>query len=154
MACRIKNTGTHVFCLDLRGGEALYLQPGEVSRPLREELLYGNPYLAGWLRQGLAQRLDVSFREVLAWEVGRSPEELRKELRSVKGIGAKAAARLVDEGVLGLEPLARYEVDHLAALLGWKEPKAQQVLASAREILAGAPGEGLKKKAQQSINED
>ena len=77
MACRIKNTGKHLLCLDLLGGEALYLKPGETSRALREELLYLNPYLPDLLKGGLAQRIEARMAEVIEAErrQGSEPEK-------------------------------------------------------------------------------
>jgi hypothetical protein len=76
MACRIKNTGKHTLSIDLAGGATLYLKPGETSRALREELLYHNVYVSGWLKQGLAQWIDIPMSEVHAEEQGgaRRPE--------------------------------------------------------------------------------
>ena len=64
MAFRIRNTGRHLLRLDLRNGESVSLRPGESSRPLREELLYANPYLVDWEARGLVTREAVSMTEV------------------------------------------------------------------------------------------
>lgn len=139
MACRIRNTGAHVLHLDLRDGETIHLAPGQTSRPLREEHLYTNPYLAGWLRQGLAQRHEAGFREVLAWEgaatTGQTPEEAAEKLAKVHGIGPKTARHLFEEGIYTLEQLARCDPARLAGLRGWNEAKARQALEHAAELL-------------------
>jgi hypothetical protein len=68
MAVRIQNMGKHQLALDLRSGETIYLDPHEISRPLREESLYTNPYLPQWLATGLVRRFEASMSEVLAFE--------------------------------------------------------------------------------------
>jgi hypothetical protein len=68
MACRIQNLGKHRLALDLRGGSVIYLKPGEVSRPIREELLYGHIHLPQLLAQGLVRRIDAKMSEVLEHE--------------------------------------------------------------------------------------
>lgn len=68
MACRIQNLGKHRLALDLRGGGVIYLKPGEVSRPIREELLYDHIHLPQWLSQGLVRRIDAKMAEVLEHE--------------------------------------------------------------------------------------
>ncbi len=68
MACRIQNLGKHRMALDLRGGRILYLQPNEISQPLREEWLYENVHLPGWLQRGMARRIDAKMSEVVAHE--------------------------------------------------------------------------------------
>lgn len=139
MACCITNAGKHVLHLDLRGGETLHLAPGATSRPLREELLYHNPYLAEWLRQGLARRVEVPFREVLALEraakAGLSPEEAAEELARVDGIGRATAGKLVEEGIFGLDQLAGCDPERLAGLRGWNEAKAKKALKHAAKLL-------------------
>ncbi len=68
MACRIQNLGKHRLALDLRGGGVIYLEPNEVSQPLREELLYDHVQLPRWLAQGLVRRMDAKMAEVLEHE--------------------------------------------------------------------------------------
>jgi|SRR5688572_22292047 hypothetical protein len=68
MACRLKNTGKHPLRIDLRGGSVLYVQPGDTSPPLREELLYGNSYLSDWVRKGVVATLPARMEEVHAVE--------------------------------------------------------------------------------------
>jgi hypothetical protein len=68
MACRIQNLSEHRLALDLRGGDLIYLRPGETSRPLREELLYGHIHLPRWLAQGLVRQIDVKMSEVFEHE--------------------------------------------------------------------------------------
>lgn len=68
MALRLMNTGKHPLTVDLRGGEAVVLQPGETSPPLREEGLYGHPYLSGWVAAGVVQRLPARMDDVLEHE--------------------------------------------------------------------------------------
>jgi len=68
MACRIQNLAKHRMALDLRGGRIVYLQPNEISQPLREEWLYENVHLPAWLQQGMARRLDAKMSEVLDYE--------------------------------------------------------------------------------------
>ena len=68
MACRIQNLGKHRMALDLRGGKVVYLQPNEISQPLREEWLYENVHMPGWLEQGMVRRIGAKMSEVLAYE--------------------------------------------------------------------------------------
>ncbi len=75
MACRIQNLGKHRMALDLRGGRIVYLQPNEISQPLREEWLYGNVHIPGWLAQGLVRRMDAKMSDVLAFESVAVEEE-------------------------------------------------------------------------------
>jgi hypothetical protein len=70
MACRIQNLGTHRLALNLRGGEVLYLNPQEISRPLREESLYENMFLDEWRQRGLVRWIDAKMSDVLAAEGG------------------------------------------------------------------------------------
>ena len=89
MACRIKNTGKHTLCLNLLGGETLYLKPGETSRAFREELLYHNPYLSDWLERGVAQWINAKMAEVIADEQAPPPQAAEPEK------AGKAAAKPV-----------------------------------------------------------
>lgn len=75
MACRIHNLGKHRLALDLRGGKVVYLQPNEISQPLREEWLYGNVHLPVWLEQGLVRRIDAKMAEVVAHEAAAAAAE-------------------------------------------------------------------------------
>jgi len=69
MALRLTNTGTLPLTVDLRGGgEPLRLGAGETSPPLREELLYGHPFLAQWEAAGLVARLPARMDDVLRRE--------------------------------------------------------------------------------------
>lgn len=68
MACRIQNLTKHRLALDLRGGDVIYLRPGELSHPLREELLYGNIHLPRWLSQGVVRKVDAKMADVLDHE--------------------------------------------------------------------------------------
>ncbi|HEX2330571.1 MAG TPA: hypothetical protein VHN74_17745 [Candidatus Angelobacter sp.] len=68
MACRIQNLSRHRLALDLRGGRVVYVEPNQVSAPLREESLYDNVHLRTWEQQGLARRIDASMDEVLEYE--------------------------------------------------------------------------------------
>lgn len=68
MAFRIHNLGKHKLAVDLRGGGVMYVQPNQISPPVREEMLYGNVHLAGWEAQGLVRRLDAKMTEVLEHE--------------------------------------------------------------------------------------
>jgi hypothetical protein len=68
MALRLMNTGKHPLTVDLRGGEALVLAPGETSPPLREEGLYGHPHLSAWVAAGVVQRLPARMDDVLEHE--------------------------------------------------------------------------------------
>jgi len=68
MACRIQNLTKHRLALDLRGGDVIYLRPGELSQPLREELLYGNIHLPRWLSEGVVRKVDAKMSEVLDHE--------------------------------------------------------------------------------------
>lgn len=68
MALRLMNTGKHPLTVDLRGGEAVVLAPGETSPPLREEGLYGHPHLSAWVAAGVVQRLPARMDDVLEHE--------------------------------------------------------------------------------------
>jgi hypothetical protein len=68
MACRIQNLGKHRLALDLRGGGVIYLNPNEVSPPMREELLYDHMHLPQWLAQGLVRRTRAKMAEVFEYE--------------------------------------------------------------------------------------
>lgn len=68
MACRIQNLSEHRLALDLRGGSVIYLKPNEVSRPIRDELLYGHIHLPRWLARGLVRRIDAKMAEVTEYE--------------------------------------------------------------------------------------
>ena len=68
MACRIQNLGKHRLALDLRGGGVIYLNPNEVSQPIREELLYHHIHLPHWLADGRVRRIDAKMSEVFAHE--------------------------------------------------------------------------------------
>jgi hypothetical protein len=107
MACRIQNLGKHRMALDLRGGRIVYLQPNEISQPLREEWLYGNVHIPGWLAQGLVRRMDAKMSDVIAFEAvaveeqnpaapaeasdGDAPDAAEKYGKASKG-GRRAAA--------------------------------------------------------------
>jgi hypothetical protein len=77
MACRIQNLGKHRMALDLRGGRIVYLQPNEISQPLREEWLYQNVHIPGWLEQGLVRRIDAKMSDVLAYEAAVAAKRAR-----------------------------------------------------------------------------
>lgn len=98
MACRIQNLSPHRLALDLRGGEVLHLDPGQVSRPLREEALYGNIYLPQWQSRGLVRWLKASMADVLAIEnPAAGGEPAVEEDASAKYSGGKKAARKKSE---------------------------------------------------------
>jgi hypothetical protein len=78
MACRLKNTGKHPLRIDLRGGSVLYVQPGDTSSPLREELLYGNSYLADWVRRGVVATLPARMEDVHAAEQSAAAKPVAK----------------------------------------------------------------------------
>jgi hypothetical protein len=63
MACRLVNLHTYPLRIDLRGGETLVLPPGQMSRVLREELLYDNCHLAGWEDSGWIGRVPARLAE-------------------------------------------------------------------------------------------
>ncbi|MBZ5523731.1 MAG: hypothetical protein LAP21_15975 [Acidobacteriia bacterium] len=88
MACRIHNLGKHRLAVDLRGGGVMYVQPNQISPPVREELLYDNVHLPAWEAQGLVRRIDAKMSEVLEHE-GRKPVAAAKPKASAKP--AKAA---------------------------------------------------------------
>lgn len=92
MAYRLMNTGKHPLRVDLRGEPSLYLEPGAVSRPLREELLYHNPYLHEWERTGVVQRMPASMKEVL------DDEAARAKPAPVSGLELGGAGTLEDPG--------------------------------------------------------
>ena len=86
MACRIKNLTGHTLLVDLQNGQVLPLRKNETSPPMREELLYGNCYLAEWEREGLIVRLHASMNEVLEEEKAKGakaaePSTIKKESR-------------------------------------------------------------------------
>jgi hypothetical protein len=56
------------LALDLRGGSVIYLEPNEMSPPIREELLYDHIHLDRLAKQGLVQRIDAKMGEVLEYE--------------------------------------------------------------------------------------
>jgi hypothetical protein len=58
MICRIQNLSRHRLTLDLRGGAVLYVEPNQISPPLREELLYDNVHLRQWIAEGVARRIE------------------------------------------------------------------------------------------------
>lgn len=72
MACRIHNLGKHRLALDLRGGQVIYIEPNQISPPLREELLYENVHLPQWLKQGLVKKIDAKMAEVVEYESGEA----------------------------------------------------------------------------------
>lgn len=79
MACRIQNLGKHRLELCLRGGEVLYLDPQQISPPLREELLYRNMQIADWRKRGVVRWIDVKMSEVLAAESGTAAGDVDSE---------------------------------------------------------------------------
>lgn len=88
MACRIQNLGKHKLAVDLRGGGVMYVQPNQISPPVREELLYDNVHLAAWEAQGLVRRIDAKMAEVLEHEGkaagGPAPMEEAKPKQAAK----------------------------------------------------------------------
>ena len=64
MALRLINHHQHPLRIDLRGGQALVLAPGQRSEALREELLYDNCHLREWERAGWIARVPARFVEV------------------------------------------------------------------------------------------
>jgi hypothetical protein len=92
MACRIQNLTKHRLALDLRGGEVIYLNPNEVSQPLREELLYNHSHLPRWLEQGLVRRMEAKMSEVLEYEkVAARPSPAPPESPAAKDTDTKDA---------------------------------------------------------------
>ena len=81
MACRIHNLGKHRLALDLWGGKVIYVEPNQISPPLREEMLYDNVHLPKWLEQGLARKIHIKMAEVLEYEEAevRSREKAAKQ---------------------------------------------------------------------------
>ncbi|HEX7048844.1 MAG TPA: DUF4332 domain-containing protein [Longimicrobiales bacterium] len=103
MACRLRNASGHEVRVDLRNGDVLRLRPGEVSRAIREELLYGNPYLEEWQARGQVVRLHARLDDVLAEEAraARRPAVEGGDVRidAVHGISAAAAKKLRAAGI-------------------------------------------------------
>lgn len=95
MACRIQNLSKHRLALDLRGGDVIYLKPGEMSRPLREELLYDHIHLPGWLSQGLVRKVDSKMSEVLDFEK-KAAAKLRPPAAAAAPAPVGAAAAQAD----------------------------------------------------------
>lgn len=148
MACRIQNHSPHPLHLDLRGGETLSLQPGELSTPLRDELLADNPYLPGWLRRGLASRHEIPFTEVLAAErlaryqaaSGRSAAEIAAGLERIKGLGPALARQLMARGLFTVGQVAALSAPELAELPGVGAASARQILKSAQALSRAGKG--------------
>jgi hypothetical protein len=63
MAVRLLNLHRAPLRIDLRGGSALVLRPGQQSDVLREELLYDNVHLAEWERAGWMRRIPARLRD-------------------------------------------------------------------------------------------
>lgn len=93
MACRIHNLSKHRLALDLRGGSVMYVEPNQISPPLREELLYDNVHLKQWVQQGLVRRITARMSDVLEHE-----ERATGAKRPVAGEGAGKTARAADAG--------------------------------------------------------
>jgi uncharacterized membrane protein YukC len=89
MAFRIHNLGKHKLAVDLRGGGVMYVQPNQISPPLREEMLYGNVHLAGWEAQGLVRRLDAKMAEVLEHEAKAAGRPVPETATKAKASSAK-----------------------------------------------------------------
>jgi hypothetical protein len=102
MACRIQNLGKHRLAVDLRGGGVMYVQPNEISPPVREELLYDNIHLAGWEARGLARRINAKMADVLTYEAkvtGRpAPAEEKPKAAEKRSKPADAKASDDDDG--------------------------------------------------------
>jgi hypothetical protein len=77
MACKIQNLSKYRLSVDLRGGERIVLNPSQISHPLREEVLYGNPYMPEWQRKGVVRITPAKMAEVDAYE-GRAPAPAAK----------------------------------------------------------------------------
>lgn len=90
MACRIHNLSKHRLALDLRGGSVMYVEPNQISPPLREELLYDNVHLTQWVQQGLVRRITARMSDVLEHE-GRATEAKRPAAGEDAGKTARAA---------------------------------------------------------------
>jgi hypothetical protein len=97
MACRIHNLGQHRLAVDLRGGGVMYVQPNQISPPVREELLYDNIHLPVWESQGLVRRIDAKMAEVLDHEAKAAGRQPAAAAAKPKG-SAKPAKAEDDDG--------------------------------------------------------
>jgi hypothetical protein len=78
--------------IDLRGGEALLLPPGQMSRVLREELLYDNCHLAGWEQSGWIERVPARLAEAEAAAPKAVPKATPQPGREAASATAEAPA--------------------------------------------------------------
>jgi predicted flap endonuclease-1-like 5' DNA nuclease len=102
MAYRLQNLTRHPLRLELAGGGVMHVPPGATSPPLREEALYGNPYVADWIRDGTVRRSEARWEDVLEAEYqerGGMPEAPARTVSDIEGIGPAYAERLADEEV-------------------------------------------------------
>ncbi len=114
MACRIVNAGKHPLRVDLRDGSVLKIGPGAISRPMREELLYGNGHLLEWERRGLARRVLAHMEDVIQTELEERLKQVEQrerdkvqELERVQGVGPRLARVLISMGITGIAKLAQ-----------------------------------------------
>lgn len=93
MALRLINQYRHPLRIDLRGGGALVLAPGQRSEALREELLYDNCNLPQWERQGWVTRVPARFAEVGHTDQILPPKPKRSAKKTVKKVAKKSVAK-------------------------------------------------------------
>lgn len=94
MALRLINRHTHPLRIDLRGGAALVLAPGQRSEALREELLYDNCNLPQWERAGWVARVPARFAEVGQESQAPPKKAAKKAAKSAaKSVVKKATSR-------------------------------------------------------------
>lgn len=91
MAVRLINLHKQPLCVDLRGGDVLFLAAGQRSAALREELLYDNCHLPAWERSGWIARVPARMSEVLAGDAPVAVAAPRK--RAVAATQAKPEPR-------------------------------------------------------------
>lgn len=115
MACRIHNLSKHRLALDLRGGRVMYVEPNQISPPLREEMLYDNVHLTQWVHQGLVRRVAAKMSDVLEHEgkaTGAKPPaasaktKAAGEEKEAAADGGKAAAGPADASQAKSSPKA------------------------------------------------
>jgi hypothetical protein len=90
MICRIQNLSRHRLTLDLRGGAVLYVEPNQISPPLREELLYDNVHLRQWIAEGVARRIESHPGELQEHQAAVE-RQAEAEVQAAREVGAGAA---------------------------------------------------------------
>jgi hypothetical protein len=93
MICRIQNLSRHRLTLDLRGGAVLYVEPNQISPPLREELLYDNVHLRQWIAEGVARRIESHPGELQEHQAAVERQAQAEEAAREAGAGAAGAGK-------------------------------------------------------------